>query len=87
MLSPLMLGTYNLVPSLAANTEGANAGMIAHPVCACPVAVFTHQCYMAQALQAAQHVRKGMQLASGGHLKQSKWTDRTTGMQMETMRV
>ena len=40
-----------------------------------------------QALQVAQHVRKGMQLAIGGHLKQSKWLDRNTGMQREALRV
>lgn len=40
-----------------------------------------------QAMQVAQHVRKGMQLAIGGHLKQSKWLDRTTGMQREALRV
>ncbi len=28
-----------------------------------------------------------MQLAVGGHLKQSKWLDRTTGMQREALRV
>ena len=87
MLSPIILGTYKLVPCLAAYTRGAGAGMTADPFCACLLAVFTHQCHMAQALQAAQHVRKGMQLAVGGHLKQSKWIDRTTGMQREVMRV
>ena len=35
----------------------------------------------------AQHVKKGMQLAIGGHLKQSKWLDRTTGAQREAIRV
>ena len=35
----------------------------------------------------AQHVRKGMQLAIGGHLKQSKWLDRATGAQREAVRV
>ena len=40
-----------------------------------------------QAMQVAQHVRKGMQLAIGGHLKQSKWLDRATGAQREAVRV
>ncbi|CAL5227476.1 g10453 [Coccomyxa viridis] len=40
-----------------------------------------------EAMQVAQHVKKGMQLAIGGHLKQSKWLDRTTGAQREAMRV
>ena len=42
---------------------------------------------MMQAMQVAQHVKKGMQLAIGGHLKQSKWLDRTTGGQRESVRV
>ena len=40
-----------------------------------------------QAQQVAQYVQKGMQIAVGGHLKQSKWTDKTTGQRREALRV
>lgn len=40
-----------------------------------------------QAQQVAQYVHKGMQIAVGGHLKQSKWTDKTTGQRREALRV
>jgi single-stranded DNA-binding protein len=40
-----------------------------------------------QAQQVAQYVQKGMQIAVGGHLKQSKWTDKMTGQRKEALRV
>ncbi|BDA41065.1 probable single-stranded DNA-binding protein at N-terminal half [Coccomyxa sp. Obi] len=44
-------------------------------------------CWNAEAQQVAQYVQKGMQIAVGGHLKQSKWTDKTTGQRREALRV
>ncbi|KAK9916287.1 hypothetical protein WJX75_000940 [Coccomyxa subellipsoidea] len=44
-------------------------------------------CWNAEAQQVAQYVYKGMQIAVGGHLKQSKWTDKTTGQRREALRV
>ncbi|CAL8466651.1 g6187 [Coccomyxa elongata] len=44
-------------------------------------------CWNAEAQQVAQYVQKGMQIAVGGHLKQSKWTDKITGQRREALRV